>query len=72
MELIKIRLKAVADSGFVQQKVRAGGISLDLLSQLIHENAQVVGLLHVGRPPDLFEDLPVGHDPAGIPDENRQ
>jgi hypothetical protein len=31
-----------------------------------------MGLFDVGRSPDLFEDLPVCHDPAGIPDENRQ
>ena len=50
MELIKIRLKSVADSWFVQQKAWAGGVGLDLLSQLVHEDTQVVGLLHIRGP----------------------
>ncbi len=70
--LSEIRREAIADARFVDQEARASRIGLDLLSELVHENTQIMGLLDIRRSPDFLEDLPVGHDLAGILDKNRQ
>ena len=57
--------KAVADAKLGQQQLRPGGVVLDLLAELGHVHANMVGLGSRGAAPDLLQDLAVRDDAAG-------
>src|SRR4051812_10827841 len=44
--------EAVADPGFRQNVFRFGGVGLDFLAELVDEDAKVLGLVAIVRPPD--------------------
>ena len=52
--------EAVADAELGQEDARLRGVGLNLLPQLAHEDAQIVGVLQVRRAPDLLEQELVG------------
>ena len=56
--------QAVADAGFGGDQARGGGVGLQLLAELAHEDAQVLHVLGVGRAPDGRQELLVGDDLA--------
>src|SRR5262245_14622342 len=62
----------VADSGLVDQIARLRGIGFELLAELRHVHAQVLGVVGMGRSPDFFEQLAVCDDFARVLDEHAE
>src|ERR1035438_8261691 len=56
------RTKAVSDSGLREKVPRPGGIVFELLAELPHVHAEVLGLSGVGQPPHGEQDLFVSQD----------
>src|SRR4051812_26848258 len=52
--------QAITDAEFGQENPRLGRVLLDLLPELAHEDAQIMGVVHVRRTPHLFEQILVG------------
>src|SRR5207302_7869204 len=67
-----MRGQAVADAELGQKDARLGRVLLDFLPQLAHEDAQIMGVMHVRRSPHLLEEILVGHDIAGVLGEDLQ
>ncbi len=53
--------KAIADPRFGQDVLGFGGIGFNLLTKMGNEDAQIVGLIAVVRPPDRLKQFPVRH-----------
>src|SRR4029079_67569 len=58
--------KAVSDAQFGDQNLRGVRMRLDLLAQLADEDAQIMSVVNVDRPPDLLEQVLVGDDVARV------
>ena len=59
-------LESIADSGLGQDVARLGGISLELLPQARHIDADVVIALDEARSPDFAQQVPVRQHLADI------
>jgi hypothetical protein len=55
----RVVFKSITDTGFVDQKSRAGRVLFNLVSQLGHVNPEILCLFDVGRSPDLLKQLPM-------------
>src|SRR5579864_1767828 len=64
--LFPFRLKAVADPGIGENVLRRV-IGLNLLAQLVDEDAQVLGLLHALASPHRIQQNTVSEDLVGMP-----
>src|SRR4029453_12836439 len=53
--------EAVADPWLSEDVLRRGRVRLNLLSQRSDQHSQVLGLIDEMRPPNRFEDGPMGH-----------
>src|SRR5262245_66461176 len=58
--------QAISDSELGQEYPRLGRVDLDLLPKLAHEDAQIMRVVQMGRPPHLLEQELVGDDVAGV------
>ena len=56
---LRARLETIANPGFRDQVFWRGGVGLNFLAQLPHENAQVFRLLRAVRAPNGSEQGPV-------------
>src|SRR5215472_9910148 len=65
-------LEAVSHAGLGQQVARAGRLRLQLAAQLCDVDAQVVALRLILRAPHLLQQLALGDEAAGRPDEDLQ
>ncbi len=61
--------QSVANSRFGNDVTGAGWIRLNLAPQVTDVNPQHMWLLQIGDAPNLFEDLGMGHDLAGVRDQ---
>src|SRR5262245_58348701 len=64
--------EAIADTGFGLQEPRLRRVGLELLAQVRHVDPHVVVVLHVRRPPDLAQQLPVRQDLAWMRQQGRE
>ena len=62
-------LEAVAHPRLGDEMARSGRIILELVPECFDVLAQIVGLLHVRRSPDLLKQLSLAHKPPGMPDQ---
>ena len=60
------RFQPVADARLGQQQARRLGRGFDLGAQLADEDAQILRVVGMGRPPDGGENLAMGDDPPGV------
>ena len=67
-----VHCEPIANAWLGPEVARARRVGLELAPELEHEDAQIVRLIVVVRPPDLSEQLSVGNDVAGMPHEGRQ
>src|SRR2546426_11917381 len=67
-----VRAQTVADAGLRLEEAGAGGIALQLVAELAHVDAHVVGLAHGPRTPDLAQELPMSDDLARVLDQGRE
>ena len=66
----RVRQEADAHARLGEEVARVRGVGLELVPELRHELAEVVGLVHVARAPHLLEQLPLAHEPVGIAHED--
>src|SRR5690606_2120842 len=70
--LLFLRDEPQPNPRFGDDVARSGGIVPQLVAQLAHENAQVVGIFLVRRPPHLPQYLCLRHQPSRLPDQQGQ
>jgi len=63
-------LEPVAHAWFGDEVAGVRRIGFQFAADLGDEQAQVVGLLLVVRPPDLLQQLPLADQPAGVADQD--
>ena len=61
-----VRDKAIANARLGQDILRALRVGFEFLAQLAHVDAQVLGVICIGRPPHVGEDALVGKHPSVI------
>ncbi len=62
----------IPDTRFGKKVAGSCRISFQLLTEVTHVDAQVVAAFHIGRSPDLPQQLAVGQHLAGFGDQCRQ
>ena len=65
-----LRQEADAHARLGEEVAGMGRVGLELVPELRHELAEVVGLVHVARTPHLLEQLALAHEPVGIAHED--
>src|SRR5262245_46202026 len=63
-------LQPIADARFVHEVPRPGWIALELVPQLTHVHAEILGVIDVRRSPNLLEQVTMGDDATCEPDED--
>src|SRR6266849_9004309 len=65
-----IARQPISHARFGEQNLRPGGVRLDLMAKMPHVHAEIMGRIHVVRPPDFLEQLSMSNDLAGVLDQS--
>ena len=72
VDLIARLYQPVTDTQFGHQNLRRVGVWFDFLTQLAHEDAQIMRVMHVDRAPHFLKEMLVGDHVSGVLGQNLQ
>lgn len=69
---VRRRVKAITDTGFSMNVFGLGLVRLNFFAKLIHVHAHIMRFKAVAGPPCFLEELLVGHNLTGVPQQYQQ